>query len=159
MRSLFALVVAAGLTSSLAAFAEEPAKPLSARVAADADAVSSKGEHAVQFTTSAIALSPVAAKALKGKRVTWTLFVKRKLAGWDAARNYPLGESLVKGDAMSDVTSSLLFVTLARDGFLPGEHEAAVVGTVDGGKSEVFRGESSFLLKPGAFVPVHRSRR
>ncbi len=141
-------VVAAMLGSARADAA--PSGKLEAAVVANADAVVEKtGEPEVQFVATHIVASDLA-----NKRLVWTLFVKRKLAPWTAARNYPLGTSFAKSarQPLPDVKGALLYATLATDGFLPGEHEAAVVATVAG--KEVFREELSFVLKAHAFHPL-----
>jgi hypothetical protein len=122
----------------------------------DADAVDKNGEPAVTFK-----LGGVLAKELRGKRITWTLYVKRKLGAWTTARNYPLGETYVAAhmQELPAVAGTFLYATLAKDRFLPGEHEAAIVGTVDQGKTEVFRGDAAFVLKATKFTPLRRSLR
>lgn len=109
------------------------------------------GDGGVLFSAKGVEL-----KNLAGKKVTWTLYVKRKLAPWTSARNFPFAVTRPKtaDDVEKLISAPLLHMTLALDGYLPGEHEAAIVGS--DGKAELFRAEIPFVLKAGVFRPLTR---
>ncbi|OGQ26712.1 MAG: hypothetical protein A2138_23255 [Deltaproteobacteria bacterium RBG_16_71_12] len=98
------------------------------------------GENAYHFRVAG--LRP---HGLDGKTLTWTLSVKRKGTKWRAAKSWLMGKQRVEHGIVSDMAFALLYRSLAKAKLRPGEHVAAIVAAVDGGR-EVYRGEVAFEL-------------
>ena len=109
------------------------------------------GERAYLFRAAGIT-----ARDLKGHTISWTLDVKRKLAGWKSAHSWLLAKQKVAADgALPDVSFGLIYRSMAKAKMQPGEHVAAFVAVDENGK-EVFRREVPFLLPatgPNAYNP------
>lgn len=98
------------------------------------------GENAYHFRVAG--LRP---HGLDGQTLTWTLSVKRKGAKWNSAKAWLMGKQKVEQGIVSDMAFALLYRSLAKAKLRPGEHVAAMVATIEGGR-EVFRGEVAFEL-------------
>jgi hypothetical protein len=107
------------------------------------------GEKAFLFR-----MAGLKAQELDGKKIVWTLEVKRKLAEWSTAKRWAVSEQTVYGNVVNDVAYALTYRNLAKAKFQPGEHVAAFVGRVEG--VDVFRTEIRFVLPalgPNAYDP------
>lgn len=98
------------------------------------------GENAYHFRVAG--LRP---HGLDGKTIAWTLSIKRKNAKWSTAKAWLMGKQKVERGVISDMAFALLYRSFAKAKLRPGEHVAAIVATIDGGR-EVYRGQVFFEL-------------
>ncbi len=161
---LLAAIVALSLGGAARAGAPPPAKLsvglLEARTHPDTHWY---GEKAYLFRVDGITVD----KSLVGHTITWTLDVKRKLAPWKRATSWLLTKQNVRlpfvhgaaSDAavveMPQVTFGLIYRSLAKAHFLPGEHVARFVAKDERG-NELYSGVVPFVLPangPNAYKP------
>lgn len=105
------------------------------------------GEKAYLFRVAGIT-----AEGLDGKKVTWTLSVKRKLAAWGTAKVWIMSK---QNASSPEVAYALIYRNMAKAKMLPGEHTARMTATDEAGR-EVYRGEVAFVIPaagPNAYRP------
>jgi len=86
------------------------------------------------------------ASGLQGKKISWSLLVKRKTAPWNKAKSFAIGDSKVTAPVqiLGDVSISIRYTTFASKGLSPGDYVAALLGNVK--TTNVFRDEIPFAL-------------